>query len=212
MVKLHGEPIDEGTQRRILDAADAVFLRRGTDGARMQEIAEEAGVNKALLHYYYRTKELLSRGVFERAASALLPEVVGILASDLELEQKIERVVEAYLDQLSRRPYLPGYIISELTHHPDRVLALVSSLAEGRMGAQVIRKLRQQIQRRRKAGTIAPITAGQFLVTVLSTCIFPFAARPILTAILDLGPKGFERFIAQRRKELPQFLKRAIQP
>lgn len=212
MVKPASQKTDDGTEQRILDAADMVFVRRGTDGARMQEIAEEAGVNKALLHYYFRSKELLSQAVFKRAVSTLLPALIQIMISDLDLEVKIDRAVETYLDQLSRRPYLPGYIISELAHHPDRVIGLVSSAAQGQIRPRVIGKLRKQIAQRRAAGTIAPITAEQFLVTILSACIFPFAARPILTFLLDLGPKGFERFIEQRRKELPPFLKRALQP
>lgn len=204
--------LDDTTAQRILDAADVVFVRRGTDGARMQEIAEEAGVNKALLHYYYRTKERLSEAVFTRAASKLLPAVIGIMGSDLALEEKIDGVVATYLDQLSQRPYLPGYIIGELTHHPDRIVSMFANVAGGHIHRRVIRKLRQQIDERLEKGTIAPITAEQFLVTVLSSCIFPFAMRPMLTVVLDLGPKGFESFIAQRRKELPEFLKRSLRP
>ena len=211
MVKPSSQPADDGTERRILDAADLVFVRRGTDGARMQEIAGEAGVNKALLHYYYRTKEQLSQAVFQRAASTLLPAVIQIMASDIELEEKIERTVETYLVQLSLRPYLPGYILSELAHRPERVLALVSA-AQGRIKNRALRKLRHQIERRREAGTIAPITAEQFLVTLLSACIFPFAARPLLAAVLEMGPRGFEQFIERRRRELPAFLIRALQP
>lgn len=76
----------------------------------------------------------------------------------------------------------------------------------------VLPKLRAQIREGVAAGTIAPMTAEQFLITILSACIFPFAARALLTTALDLGEKGFERLIEQRRKELPEFLKRAIQP
>src|SRR5437870_386929 len=123
--KPHGR--DGLTEQRILDAAHAVFLRRGTAGARMQEIAAEAGVNQALLHYYFRTKERLSHGAFERAAMQLMPAVIGVLSSsDLDLDAKVTRVVGLELDHLTRAPYLPGYIISELTHHPERVRQLIA--------------------------------------------------------------------------------------
>src|SRR5215218_7198869 len=111
---------DGDTEHRILDAAHAVFLRRGTAGARMQEIADEAGVNKALLHYYFRSKERLAEAIFERAAKGLLPPVLMIMSSDAEIEEKVERVVAHYLDALSRSPFLPGYVLSELHHHPER--------------------------------------------------------------------------------------------
>ncbi|MEO8218222.1 MAG: TetR/AcrR family transcriptional regulator [Acidobacteriota bacterium] len=206
------EHSDDGTEQRILDAADEVFVRRGTDGARMQEIADVAGVNKSLLHYYYRTKELLSEAVFRKAASRFLPEVVQIMASELELEEKIDRAVDTYLTQLSRRPYLPGYIIGELTHHPDRMLTIFTALAGNRIQRLVLKKISAQIDARLEAGTIAPITAQQFLMNVISTCVFPFAARPMVIVLFEFGPRGFDRFIEQRRKELPMFLKRALRP
>src|SRR5205809_3178268 len=115
-----GRGVEEDTEQRILDAAHAVFVRSGTAGARTQEIAREAGVNPALLHYYFRTKERLAEAVFRRAAGQLLPAVVRILGSDATLEDKGEQVVEVELQFLSKAPYLPAYILSELAHHPDR--------------------------------------------------------------------------------------------
>lgn len=220
MVKPRGETAavapkqkpDDGTEQRILDAAHKVFLVRGTDGARMQEIADEAGVNKALLHYYYRTKEGLSQAVFARAAAELLSQVLPIMASELELEEKIEKFVVTELTILSERPYLPGYLISELTHHPDRLINVFSGLTGNRVQKVVLPKLREQIRTRVEAGTLAPVTPEQFLVTCLASCVFPFAARPLLNVLLDFGAKGFDRFIEQRKKELPEFLKRALQP
>src|SRR5215216_5843986 len=101
---------DGDTERRILDAAHAVFVRTGTAGTRMQEIAKEAGVNSALLHYYFRSKDRLAAAVFVRAAAELLPRVAGVLASDRPLAEKVHATVEIELDQLSRTPYLPAYI------------------------------------------------------------------------------------------------------
>src|SRR5829696_1324442 len=84
---------DGDTEQRILEAARRVFVQRGTAGARMQEIAEEAGVNQALLHYYFRSKDGLAATVFSEAASRLLPTIVRILGSDESLEGKVERFV-----------------------------------------------------------------------------------------------------------------------
>src|SRR6266700_514836 len=119
---------DGDTEHRILDAAHAVFVRRGTAGARMQEIAAEAGVNQALLHYYFRSKDRLARAAFERAASEFMPTVIQVLASDTELEAKVARIITLELDHLARAPYLPGYIISEVTHHPDRARQLITAV------------------------------------------------------------------------------------
>src|SRR5690242_7572899 len=119
------EPAGPNAEERILDAAHRVFLRRGSAGARTQEIADEAGVNKALLHYYFRTKERLAAAVFKRAAARLLPPVIATLTSEDDLETKVARVIEIELDVLLNHPYLPGYIISEITHNPARARDLV---------------------------------------------------------------------------------------
>src|SRR5215475_13062499 len=84
---------DGRTEQRILDAAHAVFVRSGTAGARTQEIAKEAGVNSALLHYYFRTKERLAQAVFARAAGQLFPAVLRILGSDAPLDDKVAQVI-----------------------------------------------------------------------------------------------------------------------
>jgi TetR/AcrR family transcriptional regulator len=207
------ESPDDGTEHRIFDAADRVFARRGTDGARMQEIAEEAGVNKALLHYYYRTKDRLAEAVFRRTLEKFLPTVIQTMAAeDLEIEEKVERVVHDYLDQLSRRPYMPGYLISEITHHPDRLPRLVTALAGNQMKRRVLTTLRRQIDERVRQRTMVPITAEQFLVNIIALCVFPFAVRPMLDALLGVDAKSFEKFIDERRRELPAFIMRAVRP
>src|SRR5688572_8114417 len=206
---------DGKTERRILDAAHTVFLRRGTAGARMQEIAREAGVNSALLHYYFRNKERLGEAVFQRAATQLLPNVIRILASDAELEDKVAQVVEVELTRLSETPYLPGYIISELTHHPQRVPQLFATIigkAPAEVGALVRARLGEQIGERVRAGRMRPIEPEQFAINLIALCIFPFAAKPMLAALLGFDDAAFAAFIDRRRQELAPFFLRALQP
>lgn len=223
MTKPPGED-DRATEQRILDAAHAVFLRAGTAGARMQEIADEAGVNKALLHYYFRSKDRLAEAVFQRAAARLFPGALQILGSDAEIEDKVRRVVAHYLDHLAQTPYLAGYVICELNQHPDRITQYLRAIATGdarrvtrqdnterRLRLKAGDVLEKQLRARARAGTMHPISHEQFLINLLSLCIFPFAARPILEALLGLNDVAFQRFIAQRRKDLPLFFLRALQ-
>jgi TetR/AcrR family transcriptional regulator len=206
---------DGDTEARILDAAHAVFLRRGTAGARMQEIAHEAGVNSALLHYYFRSKERLAAAVFQRAATQLLPNLVRILASDAALDDKVAEVVDLELRRLSETPYLPGYVLSELTHHPQRVQQLFSSvtgMAPATVGGLVRDRLGAQIDERVRAGRMRPIAPEQFAVNLLALCIFPFAAKPMVMALFGLDEAGFAAFIDQRRAELAPLFLRSLHP
>ena len=138
------------------------------------------------------------------------------MASDMPLEEKVGRVVELEIDHLSRTPGLPGYIISELHHHPERVRQLVAALTgvtpedvrpQGRC-----RRSGSRSTRRVRAGKLRPIAPEQFLVNLLSLCIFPFAARPMLMVLLGLDQQGFERFIEDRRDQLAAFFLRALRP
>ena len=209
------QPALPNAEERILDAAHRVFLRRGSAGARTQEIADEAGVNKALLHYYFRTKERLAAAVFQRAATKLMPPVIATLASDHELETKIARVIDIELDVLLEHPYLPGYIISELTHNPARARELLGALAGvsvDELAPRLFDTLGRQIRARVREGRMRPIAPDQFMLNLLSLCIFPFAARPMVQAILGLDDADFTRLIARRKRDLPIFFLHGLRP
>src|SRR5581483_10332386 len=214
--KRRGPRRDSDTERAILDAAHAVFVRRGTAGARMQEIAKEAGVNQALLHYYFRSKEALARAAFERAATQLMPAVIQVVASERPLEEKVEQVIALELEHLSRAPYLPGYITGEVTHHHERarqlIAAMTHELTPDDIRPRMFGPLSRQFAQRVAAGRMRPIAADSFLVNLMSLCIFPFAGQHMLQAMLGLDADGFRQFIARRRDELPQFFLGALRP
>lgn len=203
------------TEASILEAARRVFVRRGTAGARMQQIADEAGVNKALLHYYFDDKATLSAAVFQEAARSLFPRVLQVLGSEMSLEEKVERVVRIELDHLSKNPFLPGYILTELHSQPDRAEELIASLAGERAKSlvpRVLETLRAQLEERAREGTLRPIDPRQFVVNLISLCIFPFAAAPMLETLLDLDDREFRRFIQRRKEILPTLFFRGLRP
>lgn len=208
-------PSDADTESRILDAAHSVFLRHGTAGARMQEIAREAGVNQALLHYYFRSKKGLADAVFRRAVMTIIPPVIQLLGSETPLPDKLERAVHLYLDNLSRTPILPGYLLAELNHHPERAHQLfraMTGLDRNEFAPRVLSRLRAQIAEQVRAGTMRPTRAEDLVITIASLCLFPFAARPMLTAILGMDDDEFDRLIKRRRADLPGFLLRGFRP
>jgi len=210
-----GRRADGDTEQRILDAAHAVFVRRGTAGARMQEIAAEAGVNQALLHYYFRNKEQLAQAAFERAAKGFMPAVVQVIASGGELEEKVRRIIDLEIDHLSRAPYLPGYIIGEVAHHPERaaqLIAAVTGLSPAEIGPRVLSTLRRQIAQRVEAGVMCSIAPEAFIVNLMALCIFPFAARPMIQTMLGIDERRFMEFMSRRRRELPAFFLGALRP
>lgn len=190
-------------------------MRRGTAGARMQEIAREAGVNQALLHYYFRSKERLGLAVFQQFAARFFPELIETLASNAELDGKIERIIKLYIENLARQPFLPAYLISELHHHPERVHEMLAGVAGTRpelVLQPLLERLQRQIDERVAAGTMRPIAARQLVANVVSLSVFPFAARPLVKTMLGLDEAGFAAFIETRKRELPAFVLGGLRP
>lgn len=210
------DPTDSDAQSRILDAAHAVFMRSGTAGARMQEIADEAGVNKALLHYYFRSKERLAAAVFERVARGLFERLGEVAISDLDIEEKVRRIVAVYLDQFARTPYAPGYLICEMNQNPDRAAQLLEALG-GPLPAAApavpfLLRLAEQIHVEVSAGRMRPIAPRQFLANLVSLCVFPFAARPMFCAVFRMDDREFRDFIEERKATLPEFFLAGLRP
>ncbi len=206
------KPTDSGadreTRERILDAAHTVFLRKGTASSRTQEIADEAGVNKALVHYYFGTKAALADAIFERALGTIMPRIFGILADPSRtIEEKVPAIVREQIDFHSTRPYLAGYLVSELYAEPGRVAGVITR--HGRVPLDVIRR---QLRDAARAGTMRPISAEQFVVNLMGLLIFPFAIRPALGALLSLDATRWRAFLEERRRLLPDFFMAGLRP
>lgn len=195
------------TEQKIFEAAKQVFLEQGTAKARMQEIADEAGINKAMVHYYFRSKDRLSEAVFQEAAGHFLPRIVGVLRDDQPLEDKVRSVIQKYTDFLGENPHLPGFVIHEINHHSERAKQFVRSI-----GTPDLEPLRTQLEKEVEADAIRPISAEQFVVNLIALCVFPFVARPMLELVLDFDGGQFDDFIAQRQHDLPVFFLNALRP
>ncbi|HEY7613980.1 MAG TPA: TetR/AcrR family transcriptional regulator [Gemmatimonadales bacterium] len=199
---------DQETRDRILNAADRIFIRKGTASGRTQEIAREAGVNKALVHYYFGTKAALADAIFERALGTLVPRIFGILADPARsLEQKVGAIVKEQIDFHTARPYLAGYMIAELHAHPERVARMMT--AHGRIPLDV---LRRQLQEGARAGKLRRISPEQFVASMMGLLLFPFAIRAALCELLGFDSSRWESFLEERRRILPDFVMAGLRP
>jgi TetR/AcrR family transcriptional regulator len=192
---------DKSTEEKILDAAKQIFMEKGLDGARMQDIADKAGINKALLHYYFRSKDKLFDVIFLEEARKFMPKVVDILISDLPLFEKIEKFVTQYIDTLIQNPLLPIFIINEINRNPNETLSMIF----GNLRPPVD-KVEEHLAKLVKKGVIKPIKAEQLMMNMVSLCIFPFLARPIVQWVMKKNDREFLQMMEQRKKEVPKFI------
>ena len=198
--------IDQTTEEKILAAAKKVFVRSGMAGARMQDIADEAGINKAMLHYYFRNKEKLFEVIFREAAARLFPKLNLIFESDLSLFEKIEKFTAQYIDVILENPYLPLFVLNEIHRDPEAFLTHIWQ----RENMPRPEKFLDQIEREIKKGNIKRISPLQLLLNLISLCIFPFMARPMFQIHLGVDDLQFRNLMQQRKTEVPRFIIDAI--
>jgi TetR/AcrR family transcriptional regulator len=191
----------DSTEEKILAAAKKVFLAKGLDGARMQDIADEAGINKALLHYYFRNKDKLFEQIFTEVVTIILPKVKTIFESDCSLFGKIELFCKEYITQIIKTPYVPIFILNEINRHPEAFLKKVFRITE--IPVQTIIK---QIKAEIKRGVIKPIEPIQLLMNTLSLCLFPFVAMPMIRLVTGMSKEQFTALMEQRKTEVPKMI------
>ena len=196
---------DTTTENQILEAAKLVFQSKGMDGARMQEIADMAGINKAMLHYYYRSKQLLFEAVFKHAFFLLAPQLNKILNDDSGIESKIRNFTFNYISFIIEHPYLPNFIIQELNRNPQFVENF-----RHMEGFPNIEKFKKQLQEEIEQGIIAPIKAEQLFINILALNVFPFIGKPLLKTLMDINDGFFDQLIEQRKTEVADFIINSI--
>ncbi len=194
---------DKDVEGHILLAAKKVFQTKGMEGARMQEIADEAGINKAMLHYYFRSKQQLFEAVFKQSFALLAIQLNKALNEDSPLEVKIKSFTSNYISFIVQHPYLPNFIIQEVNRSPDFILKFRELFPD-------IRKFKSQLESEVLAEKIKSVTVEQLFINIMALNIFPFLAKPLLKGFLNLDENGFQQLMEQRKTEVAEFIINSI--
>ena len=192
------------SEERILEAAKKVFHCKGYDGARMQEIADEAGVNKSLVHYYYRNKDNLFQAVFEDAFSRLIAKLNEIFFSELSFTVKIETFIGYYVIFLSQNSYLPLFILNGLYKEPEQIRNM---LAKNQLFPE---RLIEQIKKQVMAELNLEIDPFHIFINILALSVFPVVARPLIQNIFGYTDEQLAQFYLERKTVVPEFILNAL--
>jgi len=200
---------EKPTEELILDAAMKVFTRKGFAAARTEEIAKEAGINRALLHYYYRDKQTMFNLIFESRFKEFFKGLFVIFEADnISLFDKISRMVEHEINTLTKHPDLARFIITEIAQHPELLIEYGKKL--GVNPRLFIEGFENQVSKEVSAGIIKPIEGKQLLMNIMSLCIYPFVAKPIIQTMMTVDEATFYQMTEQRKKEVSEFIISAI--
>ena len=189
---------DISTEEKILISASKVFTEKGFSGTRTRDIAEEAGINLALLNYYFRSKEKLFEQVMKVKIVLLFGKIIPIITSEkISLEEKIDLVSEKYFEILSKNPNLPLFVLSEIQKKPSNITSLIP--VDQFLKTSVLLK-----QIREKKPDLNPL---HFIVNFLSMTAFPYIGNPVLKNFNILSDEEFQKFVAERRTLVPLWTK-----
>lgn len=194
------------TQEKILHSAREVFLAKGMEGARMQEIADHAGINKALLHYYFRNKETLFHAIFGQAMLELIPALTEVFRSDRPLLEKIPDFFSIHIGFIQANPLIPQFIIMEVSRNPEIILNGFKVLNQ----QGLFEKFANDVNTSIKKGEILPIDPLQLIINLVSLSVFPFIAKPLLVKMFGIGENGFEQLVEKRKTEVSKFVINAL--
>jgi len=193
------------TRNIILESAREIFIQKGYAAARMQEIADNAMINKGLLHYYFKTKEALFNEVIGMTVETLAPQLQTLITSEERILVKIRKFVYFYIDTLIQNPFLPSFILHEINTRGEAFAKEIIS----RYKVNPI-KLIWQIEMESREGYIKPIHPIQLILNVLSMCVFPFIARPVIQQVIGITQEDFIKLMEFRKEETARFIVEAI--
>jgi len=197
---------DRQTEAKIFEAATDVFVDKGMDGARMQDIAIHAGINKALLHYYFRTKDQLFNAVFEMIARKILKKFAPVFDENLSLEAKIRFFFKEHITFLQENPKLPGFILNEVNRNPNRIKKLLKNIDFDKLWQELYKQHKNELENY----NITEASMPQLMISIAAISVFPFAARGIIEGILDKLGIDFNKYIEERKEYAAEFVIRSI--
>jgi len=196
----------DSTEEKIKNAARMVFHKKGFAATRTRDIAEEAGINLALLNYYFRSKQKLFDIIMLETLQGFAKSLLDIFNdTQTTLDSKIEIFADRHIELLLRNPGIPIFMLSELRSSPETLFSKIGAI-EMILKSHFIKQFTQEV----KDGTITAIHPLHLIMNLLSMTAFPFVAKPLLKGIGEVSDKDFNNLMLERKKLIPRWIKAAL--
>ncbi|MEX2234791.1 MAG: TetR/AcrR family transcriptional regulator [Cyclobacteriaceae bacterium] len=200
------DTLDLSTEEKIKKAALNLFTKKGYAATRTRDISEEAGINLALLNYYYRSKEKLFELVMTEILQNFFRGITQIFNDEkTSLDEKVRIFVASYTGLLKQQPDLPLFIFHELRMNPEK---LASKMGVNEVFKSFFFKQLRSEMHRKKITRIHPL---HYVINMIAMCVFPFIAAPLLKHIAGIDAKNFEILIDERITLVPKWIESIMQ-
>jgi AcrR family transcriptional regulator len=188
------------TEKIIIDAATIIFTQKGYSGARMQEIADLAGINKALLHYYFRNKKKLFEKIFENVFTDLKDNLLNSKDISNYWKDAIDFFIEKYIEFFRTKPFIPQFLIQESYENSSFLSKYFDN--ENILQSQIIMNIKRSI----KEELNKDIPIIDLMLNIVSLCIFPIIAKPVIKFIVKIEDKTYDDIIENRKKTISKLI------
>ncbi|HPE39812.1 MAG TPA: TetR/AcrR family transcriptional regulator [Bacteroidales bacterium] len=193
---------DPTTEEKIKEAARKVFHKKGYAGTRTRDIAEEAGVNLALLNYYFRSKEKLFDLIMEETMQLFFQSMKGLINNErTTLQEKLQDFTTQYIDFLCSQPELPIFILNEIQMNP-KGLSERMGLQQVVIGAYILKQFKEDIGNK----DIPDSALLQMIINIIGMMVFPFIGKSLLKEIFNLSDEQFQSMMNDRKKLVPLWI------
>lgn len=190
-------PLNNTIEEQIMDAASAIFIQKGYENTKMQNIADKAGIKRTALNYYFRSKDALYDQTSKRIIQRSLPHLLKVLNSEAPFEKKIGEFVETYITIALKNPFIQLFVINEISRLGPNILnAIVDDYKPE------IHKFLKQIEHEIKKGNLIDINPIQIHLHLISLCIFPIVAKPLTMLMLNMDENQYQSIIEERKTEV----------
>ncbi|KMQ64905.1 TetR family transcriptional regulator [Chryseobacterium angstadtii] len=179
------------TQELIKETAKNLFFVKGKFDATTQEIADEAGVNRTLINYYFRSRDNLIQIIFDEAQRVEQEKSKIIQNADLPFKVKISKFIESSLSTSLQYPYLETYIVSQINK---------GNCNEREIEEEVLQTLYKDIEKEMELGNIEKMAPVQFILNMVSLLVFPSAVRPLFMENLMISDEEYDQIISERKE------------
>lgn len=194
---------DSKTENLIKDTAKQIFFKKGKMLATTQDIADAAGVNRSLLHYYFRSRDVLFDMVFKEAVTKLRERLYEVIGSQSPFRQKIETLVDVFYEELTESPYLETFIALHLNQDPEKYEELFIRLPGGK---EIMKNFLKEIQLEMEKKTIPEMKPINYFINLFALMAYPFVARPVYTNLFDITNAGYNKLLPERKKIIMSLL------
>ena len=197
---------DKQPEEKIFESATEVFIEKGMDGARMQDIADHAGINKALLHYYFRTKDRLFNAVFESLAGQMFKKFAPVFDENRSLEEKIRFFFREHIAFMQKNPRLASFVLNEFHRNPEKIRKLIKNIDFNKLWTTLETQHKDEFVRY----NITKETIPQLMTSIAGMSVFPFVAKPVISSLMEKMGYNFEEYIEARKEYAADFVINAI--